>query len=334
MRTVVVITILIGVLTASTTPSLGQGEIVRSERPPGEGPTRVEVTLYFLDIMKVIDTEQTFEADVFVLASWNDSRQAGENVRVVPADQVWIPNVLIFNQRDVTSEMPEEVEIRPDGTVIYRNRLTGSFASSLDLKQFPMDSQTFEISLVAYGSNYDEVLLVESARFPASRSTSLSISDWTIGEVKASPGTLKPFPAGPEFSTLTVSVEGKRLIPYYIVQLLIPLILIVGMSWAVFWIDPTVIPTRMSVCVTTVLTLIAYRFMVGGLVPKLPYLTCMDYLLLGATVLVAASLVTVTAGSYLVSRNRAAAAERVNRIARPVFPAVFVLFLVALELFI
>jgi hypothetical protein len=282
--------------------------------------------------MNVIDTEQAFEADVFVVASWVDSRQIGERVRVVPAEDVWMPNILIYNKREVESALPENVEIQPDGTVIYRQRLTGTFASPLDLARFPMDSQNLKIRLVVYGTGPDEVLLVETATFPSSRSKTLSITDWQIGELEMSTGTFSPTPAGPTLSTLVVSVEGKRLVGYYVVQMLIPLILIVGMSWIVFWIDPTVIPARMSIAVTSVLTLIAYRFMIGSLLPKLPYLTRMDYLLLGATVLVAGALVIAAVSTYLVNQDRAAAAIRLNRIARPVLPAGFVLLLVGLAL--
>jgi hypothetical protein len=333
MSKAVAIIIFCSALTALAAPGVGQVDDVRSERPPGDGPTRVEVMCYLIDLMRIVDTEGVFEADVFVLASWNDSRLVGERVRKVAVDDVWRPNVLIYNQRDVSTDLPEEVEIQPDGTVIYRQRLTGRFASVLDLTRFPMDSQTLEINLVAYGAGSDEVRLVESSTLPTARSSTLSITDWRIGEIETSTGTFSTVPGGPVLSTFTVSVGGKRFIGYYVVQMLIPLILIIGMSWIVFWVDPTVIPTRMSVSVTTVLTLIAYRFMIGGLVPKLPYLTLMDYLLLGATVLVAAALVAATAAAYLVRQDRGEAAERLDRIARPVFPLCFVLVLVGLALF-
>jgi hypothetical protein len=287
---------------------------------------------YIMDLMSVVDTEQAFEADVFIRASWKDTRQAGDRVRLVPAGEVWMPRVLVYNIRDASSALPETVEIQPDGTVTYRQRLTGTFASPLDLARFPMDSQTLEIRLVVYGAGPNEVLLVESTAFPAARSTTLSITDWQIGELETSTGTFSPTPAGPKLSTFAISLKGKRLIGYYVVQMLVPLILIVGMSWIVFWIDPSVIPARMSIAVTTVLTLIAYRFMIGGLVPKLPYLTRMDYLLLGATVLVAGALAAVATGTYLVNQDRVAAAARLNRIARPIIPAGFVLLLAGLAL--
>jgi len=323
----------ITVLAGLVTPVMGQAEDVRSERPPGEGPTRVEVMLYLMDLMKVIDTEETFEADLFVLARWSDPRLAGERKRVVPIDQVWFPNVLIFNKRDASSDLPRTVEIQPDGTVTYRQRLTGTFASMLDLSRFPLDSQTLEIRLVVYGTTASEVLLVESDVFPASYAPDLTIADWDVGELETLTGTFSPTPGGSKLSTLTVRLDVTRRLGYYIVQMLIPLVLIVGMSWVPFWIDPKVIPARTGVSVTAVLTLIAYRFMVGGFLPKLSYLTRMDFLLLGSTVLVAGALVTVAAGTHLVKEDQAESAARLDRWARRLSPAGFVLLLGGLALF-
>ncbi|UCE02527.1 MAG: hypothetical protein JSW67_14990 [Candidatus Latescibacterota bacterium] len=307
-----------------------QVDDVASERPPGEGPTRVEVAFYVIDLMKVIDTDEVFEADVFVVASWKDSRLVGERARVVSADAVWTPNVLVFNQRDVSADLPKRVEIRPDGTVIYRQRLAGTFAARLSLARFPLDTQTLEIELVVYGASTDEVLLVESPAFPSSRSDNLAINDWEIGELSTETGVLNPVPGAPSLSSLRIRIPAERLIGYFLVQLLVPLFIIVGMSWVGFWIDPGVIPARTSVGVTSVLTLIAYRFMISGLVPKLSYLTRMDYLLLATTLLVAASLVTVVAGNFYMSQDRRDSALRLNRIARPLFPALFLLLFLVL----
>ena len=77
-------------LAAGATPGFGQDD-VSSERPPGDGPTQVELLFYLIDLMKVIDTDETFEADVFVLARWKDPRLTGDHVRVVPSDEVWTP---------------------------------------------------------------------------------------------------------------------------------------------------------------------------------------------------------------------------------------------------
>ena len=114
--------------------------------------------------------------------------------------------------------------------------------------------------------------------------------------------------------------------------LLIPLILIVAMSRIPFWINPEVIPTRIGTCVTTLLTLVAFRFMFGSLVPKLPYLTLFDYLLFGATILVAASLLTLSVESRLVQKHPDTV-RKIDKIARIAHPVFFVLVVVLAFLF-
>lgn len=302
-----------------------------SERPPGESPTRIEVGFYLIDLMQVIDRDGTFEADLFVIASWKDPRLRGEKVRVVPVEEIWMPRVVVFNERTVASRLPRVVEIQPDGTVTFRQRLIGTFASALDLRRFPMDSQILELRFVVYGNSLDEVVLVESTTIPNSRSMELAITDWSIGEMETTAGAFTPVP-GYELSSLSVRLPARRLVGYYVVQMLVPLVLIIAMSWVPFWIDPGIVNVRMSISVTTVLTLIAYRFMIGGLVPKLSYLTRIDHLLLGATVLVAATLLLAVIGAYLTGHKRDTAVARIDRLARVALPIGFLVLISAVTL--
>jgi hypothetical protein len=314
--------LILGLSILALPTAFAQGTDIISLRPPGDGPTRVEINFFLVDLMRVNDIDETFEADVFLVASWKDSRLAADQVRVVPANTVWMPNMVVFNKRDVSNELPEEVVIQPDGTVVYRQRLIGQFSSALDLRRFPMDSQTLKFRLIVYGAGVEEVALVESSQFPAARSPSLSIRDWTLGPLEVETGEFQPVPGSLVLSTFTIQLKTERLVIYYIVQMLIPLILIVGMAWAALWLDPSIIPTRISICVTTVLTLIAFRFMVGELVPKLPYLTIVDYVLLGTTILVAGCLTTIVVGSVLVKKNPETV-TRIDRVARVLYPLVF-----------
>jgi hypothetical protein len=57
---------------------------------------------------------------------------------------------------------------------------------------------------------------------------------------------------------------ASRLAQYYLLKVILPLLLIVMMSWTVFWIDPTNGGPQISVAVTSMLTLIAYRFSIGS----------------------------------------------------------------------
>jgi hypothetical protein len=79
----------------------------------------------------------------------------------------------------------------------------------------------------------------------------------------------------------------------------------------------------MSVVMTTMHTLISYRFALGRSVPTLTYLTRFDYFMLASTVLVFVILVVVSLEAYLVSREKVALCNRIDFWARCIFPVVF-----------
>lgn len=290
------------------------------------GPTRVNVAMYLVDLFDIDSARKTFNADVVIVARWTDPRLAGRwpHSRAVETGSVWQPRLQVVNQRRVERSMDREVEVLPDGTVLYRQRLSGDFSARLDLREFPLDRQRFAIQAVATGHTPEEVVL-EPYVAASGRAAELSVSDWRIGDVDLAdadlelPGTDRTLPG------VALGFEGSRELRYYVVQLVLPLVAIVLMAWAVFWIDPAVVGTRMSVVVTTMLTLIAYRFMINSLVPRLAYLTRLDYFLLGATVLIVVALLAVSAGSYLVAHGRATSVQRMDRWSRAVYPAMLLL---------
>jgi cadmium resistance protein CadD (predicted permease) len=110
---------------------------------------------------------------------------------------------------------------------------------------------------------------------------------------------------------------------------IVPLVLIVAMSWVVFWIDPRESGTQISVAITAMLTVMAYRFAVGTNLPKLEYMTRLDLFILGSSILVFVSLIQVVVTSSLAKSDRILKARKIDLWCRWLFPIVFVL--IALE---
>ena len=122
---------------------------------------------------------------------------------------------------------------------------------------------------------------------------------------------------------MVAEFDARRHLGFFVGKGYVSVAIIVFMSWIVFWIDPQAVAPRISVSVTSMLTLVAYRFLLGGDLPKISYLTRLDYFLLGTTIVVFLSLIEVTWTSTLSSRGKAEAARRIDRCSRWVFPAVF-----------
>ena len=312
-----------GVLAAS--PSAAQ---------ESEAPREVKIGLILTDLSEVHGADQSFGADVFLLATWHDPDLAGASrePRTLDLADVWHPTLLIYNQRSVSMGMPEEVTVQPDGTVTYLQRYQGLFSVPMNLREFPKDQQEFYIWLVAPVRTGPRVSLVPDESLSVLRTEDLSISDWSIGEASLTAAPFRVAPGAPGNPGIRLTVPGTRLLTYYTVQVLIPLVAIVLMAWSVFWIAPTVVNTRVGVLVTTMLTLIAYRFMLANYVPRLPYLTRLDWFMVGATVLVVLSLFTMAGCAFLVRHDRGATVDKIDGVGRVLYPVVFLVYSLAVFL--
>jgi len=290
--------------------------------------TKVSVALYLIDLLEINGSDQSFLADVFLRARWHDDELVGrfDEMTVLDADDVWRPLLLIVNQRSVDSSLPEVVRVEPNGMVQYAQRFTGRFSTFLDLRDFPLDRQTFYVWVIGNRLSDRDFEVVPDTSMVKLANDRLSIADWTINAIRLQPAEFRATPNAEPLSGVKITIDAKRRVGYYLIQVVIPLIAIVMMAWTVFWIDPSVVATRVSVVVTTMLTLIDYRFMLGNHVPRLSYLTRLDYFMLGATTLIIVALFAMAGTSYLKSRGRDDLVARVDRIGRAAFPAVFLAF--------
>ena len=314
-------------LLANTGIAIGQA--IDTSRPdPGGGPTRVEIALYLVDLIAIDGVSQSFTADLFVIARWRDPRLASPDgvTRRLDLDDVWNPRFQIANQRAVRTAFPESVDVAPDGTVTYRQRYFGDFSARLDLRDFPMDRHIIGFSLATPGFTPDdvEVVAVEQAG-GAARASELSVVDWSVGEFTAAPRPYDVGGTGRSVAGLVGELEIDRNLGPFISRGFLSVAIIVAMSWVVFWIDPKHVPARLSVSVTAMLTLIAYRFLLAQVVPRVSYLTRLDHFLLGSTVLVLLVLIEVVVSTHLHGGDRPQRARSLDRIARVVIPASFVL---------
>ena len=120
---------------------------------------------------------------------------------------------------------------------------------------------------------------------------------------------------------------AERYVTYYIWQVILPLAVVVVMSWAAFWVGRDNVGVRIGVATSSILTLIAHRFVLASLLPRLPYMTRLDYFTVGSTLLVFLALITVIFTAVLTSKGSESLAHRTDVAARAVFPTVFLIML-------
>jgi hypothetical protein len=305
------------------------------ERPKSNsGPTQISTLIWVVDINGIDSARQSFTADIVVVLRWKDPRLAhtGSGVMRYSLDQIWNPRVSIENETSsVSHRLPDSVEVEADGTVLYRQRYDGPFTQALRLKSFPFDKQTFRVHLVAVRYSPNEVQFVPDQKWvegglkqAGGISPSITLPDWTIEhwDIKTLGYALVP---GMEYSGYVFEFTASRNVQHYILKVILPLVLIVIMSWTVFWIDPIHSNSQISVAVTSMLTLIAYRFAIDSQLPRLPYMTLLDAFILTSTVLVFFSLIEVLITTILETNQQRKLAKKIDRYCRAIFPTTFVI---------
>ncbi len=327
MKTTLLNTAFLTLLTLGTAHSAERNEITATRPHPRGQPTTVRVGIYVFDVTGVNDVEGTFAADVIVHLRWTDPRlvrDVGEP-RTFDLTDVWHPRIQIANEQRAFRKFTEQVDVTSDGGVTYRQRFSGTFVVSLDLRDFPVDEQVLPVRLV-FPDYSEQELQLEIDSQTTGQSPRLDIPDWSIDEGRLRVDLLA-FTPGLSRASMLYELKARRHVWYYALKVMLPLVLIVCMSWAAFWINPENAGSQIGVATSSMLTLIAYRFMLGNLLPKVAYMTRLDYFILGSTILVFITLIEVLITSALAKANRESVAKKWDQWCRWLFPAVFLLLI-------
>jgi len=316
-----------------------QQKAILFDRPDPESvPTKIYIGLYLLDLISIDDVNQSFTADLFAMVRWNDPRLAIKDpsetqiLRNFDLEEIWHPLTYIINQRRISKQLDDIFRVDPAGNVQYIQRFLGDFSSPLDFKDFPFDKQRLTLHLVAAGLKESEVRMVPLKRAGQSLSgisAEFSMPDFKVTDWRAETRPYLPGGKPPGTSGFILEMDIERLPNYYIWKVILPLCLIVMMSWIPRWLDPAEGGTSIGISTTAFLTLVAYLFAIVVLLPKVAYLTRLDRFILISTVLVFASLVQTVATTYLVKSGRTVLANQINWSSRFIYPILLMLVLAA-----
>jgi hypothetical protein len=289
-------------------------------------PDHIFVAIGLIDLDAVSSADQSFTVNLALRFRWRDPALAHDGSGYVRQhlSEISAPRFLLINQQKTWSTLLDVVDISPAGGAILRMRLWGDFSQPLHLHDFPFDDHEFSIPIIATGQDGVAVRLLSDPEAESYIADDLSVADWRINDWSAGEARIE--------LTRDISVEGfifsvhaERIYTHYLVKFIIPLILIVMMSWIVFWIDPEESGSQLSVAVTAALTLIAYHIALANKLPDIPYLTRMDLFLFGSTLLVFSALLEVVVTSRLARAGNTPLARRTDLACRLVFPALYLL---------
>lgn len=332
--------ILVALIGSIASPLLAQAPScallpMRTDLRPNAGgpPVEVGVGLWVADIRAVEDDPPSLVGDFVITLDWIDRRLTGLAGCRFPVEAVWSPDVQPFNASDLTARATgarDRVEVGEGGYVSYTQRLSGAIATGHLLHRFPFDRHVFEIRIGAPDDGPEEIAL-RPAEDRSARAARLSLDGWRFGELSVETRT-EPVEGFGSRSVLLATLPAERAPLVPVVRFLVPLAVLVGLSWAIFWIPPERYEFEVGLCVAMLLVLLALRTAAAAdLRPG--YLTLIDKIELWATLAILLALAKSVATGVLLVRGAESTVERIDRIARLVIPAGFVAGWAAILLF-
>ena len=182
------------------------------------------------------------------------------------------PAFTYFNQLGNRWIQSRTAAIWPDGRARYAESFNTTFQADFDFRQYPFDTQTFPVylDLLYPTSTYTMTELPGYSEIdPAHGEDEFIISDFT-----AAASTVTPSAADSPVSRMTFSFSAPRHLNYYALQVFLPILLIILISWFTFFLrDYT---RRIEAAAANILLFIAFSWSLAGNYPRLGYITFLD----------------------------------------------------------
>jgi hypothetical protein len=315
--------------------------------PTTETPIEVRIGFQLFDVVQIDETTETFEFSGILTVQWKDERQAFDpSTEGVPEKfyqgsfqfneiaTSWYPEVSLLNSVGTFEKGEPLLRVLPDGTSILVTPINATAKSELKLRKYPFDSQNLRIYFGIPGFSEAEVIM-NPLTMPSLDNNDLRIPQWTVLETRAMSDSILPTSPGSSgrTSVFIFELDVKRQAAFIMRLVVLPLFLVVVLSWSVFWMDRASVGDRMSVSFVGLLTAVAYQIVLGDILPHISYLTPVNVFVSISFVIMCASIVVNLIVGELNRENRATAADALDNRCKIAFPIAYGAMLLASALF-
>ncbi len=317
-------------------------EAVFVDPPNPNGVTQVDIGLYVIDISNVNAVENTYRLEGLIDLVWCDPRFRLnskekhhqiylEEDAAAKINRIWWPSVTFVNEVGEYFSKNEELIIFASGTVEYREKFSVELKSFFDLTKFPFDEQTLHVEIESFAWDENNVKL-QIDEDKTGFNPNLNLPEWEIGEGEAQIKQNQEVRSGVPFSKFLMQIKLIRKPGFYLWKVIIPLMILVIISWSVFWMSEESLADRISFSLTGILTVVAYQFLISENLPNISYLTLMDAILSLSFVVIALTVAENIVVNWLNMENLKFLAIKVDRTCQFAFPSIYVFLLFAITL--
>lgn len=318
--------------------------------PIENGGLDVRVTLRINKIYDINTIDESYKIDGYLIYSWKDPKltlgtgveaepivvfendRAEDAINSYPAEmggkKLEVPSLEFINIHGTKAVQNRRIFIdRTKDSIEYKERFFGTFGTTMDYRKFPFDEQCFVIIIESFGYNKEKL---QFATPTLTLSDELNdFQDWTIEHAEENVLTQQYFkPLRVDFSRIEFVVKAKRKPDYYLWQVLLPLVIIILASFSIFWFSD--FGTQIGVGFTLMLTVVAFNFYSTTILPKLPYNTYIENVIIVGYFIILLGILSAVVNHRLNLKSKKGAKNRLFKSLRIVLPLTFFITMIIL----
>jgi hypothetical protein len=225
-----------------------------------------------------------------------------------------------------------EVIVFEDGTIEYEERFSVTMEAHFDLTHFPFDKQVLEVEIESLAWSEQYLKFHEEADV-IGFSSDFELAEWHSTSIATEIREVREIRDRHPFSEFVMLIHVERLSGFYLWRLFMPMLIIVALSWSVFWMKDDDLSNRLLVSFTGILTVVAYNFTVSDSLPHISYMTFMDVVITFSFFLMALTIVENIVVFIFHSNDREDIAHTLEVASRIVFPVFYTMGLLLIAFY-
>jgi len=285
-------------------------------------PQQVRVGVYLMNLYDLNMDEHSFYADFYVWFKWKGN--------IDPTEIEFVNSIEKWSMARGLSGDSSNLTLK-DGTHYRIFRVEGRFFHSFSLNRFPLDQHTLDIQIESPEHASDSLVYLPDTNAAGIRNT-LKLVGWETRGCRTESSVHdygtdfgNPEENAQRYSNLTYTITLARPVSYFLLKMLLPLAIVMLVSFGALILHPSHIDTRSSLPIGGLLTAVFLQQSYSDALPDTGYMVLMDKIYLLCYFLISLVLLQVIrAGNDLMRAKPEHLIMRRERRLAKLFVAIFV----------
>jgi hypothetical protein len=301
----------------ATTPTPAPAPKAKSA-PTGAAPQKVTVGLYLQNIPEIDIKTNSFQAEFFLWLVWN-----GEIDPTLTMELTNLVNVTDLAKIPVFMDEAgnAKADTLPDGSKIQQFHVYGRFGHPFPLNKYPFDDHEITISIEDSRHDVRELVYEIDVKGTTKR-PELIIPGWTLSPVKTALteskfatafGDTRANHDEERYSHAAFGVHIFRPVVGIISKTVIPIAIIILITFGAFFCQPQDIDARLCLTITALISAVALQFTAATELPPTGSLLLLDKIYILSYVAILGVTFSCIASNRAVHRERPALAASIDR---------------------